>query len=53
MKEPNWNAFKKATGIELEILKLKKRVDCLEQTVELILNEQKKQKETNSGSSEV
>lgn len=46
--EPNWNAFKKATGTELELIRIKKRLEELEKKLELLLNEQKRQKETSS-----
>jgi predicted ATP-grasp superfamily ATP-dependent carboligase len=52
-KEPNWNAFKKATGTELEVILLKQRVKQLEEKLEKLIYEQEKQKETNSGSSKV
>jgi len=62
-EETNWNAFKKATGTELEVILLKQRVKQLELKIEVLWNklnltgewqvEQEKQKETNSGSSKV
>ena len=62
-KEPNWFAFKKAEGTELEILELKRRIKELEEKIEVLWTKlnltgewrfgQEDKKKVSSGSSEV